>query len=90
MRLGRIVVVFSLAGALAGVLAACGGPKILAGDSDTVSITGAPWDDVPTAAADYCQGFGKTAEALGDRPLGPDTTERLYDYNCVVPGEPEN
>lgn len=86
MKPGRTMIVFSLAGALAGVLAACGGPKILAGDSDTVSITGAPWDDVAAAAAEYCRGYGKTAEPLGDRPLGPETTERLYDYNCVTPG----
>ena len=75
---------------LLGALAACGGPKVLAGDSETVSITAGPLDDVGSVAASYCQRFDKQAEALGDRPLGPDTTQRLYDYNCIAPTEPAN
>lgn len=75
---------------LLGVLAACGGPKILAGDSETVSITAEPLDDVDAVATGYCQRFGKRAEALGNRAVGPDTTERLYDYNCVAPAETDD
>lgn len=86
MGLGRLIVLLSMVCALG----ACGGPKILAGDSDTVSITAEPWDDVEVVATRYCQGFGKQAQALGNGPLGPDTTKRLYDYNCVAPVEPAN
>jgi len=86
LRLIHRVVLLSLLGALA----ACGGPRILAGDSETVSITAEPLDDVDAVATGYCKRFGKQAEALGDRAVGPDTTERLYDYNCVAPAETEN
>lgn len=41
-------------------------------------------------ATRYCQGFGKQAQALGNGPLGPDATRRLYDYDCVAPAEPAN
>ena len=74
--------------ALAWALAACGGPKVLAGDGETVSITAGPLDDVDAIATAYCRRFGKHAVAIGDGPLGPDTTERLYDYNCVAPAAP--
>lgn len=86
MRLVHRVILLSLSGALA----ACGGPKILAGDSETVSITAEPVDDVDAVASRYCERFGKQAEAVGDRAVGADTTERLYDYNCVAPGATAN
>lgn len=66
-------------------LAACGGPKVIGGDSETVSIEAGPLSDADAAATDYCRRYGKSAVLLGDGPLGPSTVERLYDYNCVSP-----
>ncbi len=77
--------------ALALTLAACtAGPKVVAGDENTVSIEAVPLADPAGFAEDYCQRFGKRAVAIGDIPLGPDTPTRLYDYNCVALEAPQN
>ncbi len=67
-------------------LAACGGgPEVIGGSEDTVSIKAGPLANVRGFAERYCQGYDKRAVAMGNRPLGPSTTKRLYAYNCVSP-----
>lgn len=62
--------------------------QIVGGSEDAVSVSAEPWTNVDRFAERYCQGYGKRAEFLGDKPLGPSTTKRLYAYNCVSPAEP--
>jgi hypothetical protein len=72
-------------------LNACvGGPEVIGGGESTVSIAAGPLANVSGIARRYCQGYGKRAVALGDKPLGPSTTRRLYAYNCVSPADPHD
>ena len=50
--------------------------KIIGGSEDAVSISAEPWSNVDGFAARYCRRYGKRAEYLGDKPLGPSTTKR--------------
>jgi hypothetical protein len=86
MGLARFIFLVSMVGALA----ACSGPQILAGDNYTVSITAGPLDDVSGLAARYCQKYSKRAVPIGNKPLGPSTTRRLYVYDCASPIEPHS
>lgn len=63
-------------------------PQIVGGSEDAVSISAGPLANVDGFAARYCRGYGKRAEFLGNKPLGPSTTKRLYAYNCVSPADP--
>ena len=70
-------------------LGACGGgPQVIGGSEDTVSIKAGPLARVSGFAERYCQAYGKRAVALGDKALGPSTTKRLYVYNCTSPANP--
>ena len=72
-------------------LGACsGGPQVIAGSENTVSIKAGPLANVGGFAERYCQGYGKRAVALGDKPLGPSTTKRLYVYDCASPADPHD
>ena len=72
-------------------LAACGGgPQVIGGSENTVSIKAGRLANVSGFAERYCRGYGKRAVALGDRSLGPSTTKRLYAYNCVSPADPHD
>ena len=72
-------------------LGACGGgPEVIGGGENTVSIRAGPLANVSGFAERYCQDYGKRAVALGDKPLGPSTTKRLYAYNCVNPADPHH
>jgi len=77
--------------ALLAVLACAGcgiQPQLVAGSEDTVSFSAGPLANVSGYAQRYCRRYGKRAVFLGDRPLGPSTTKRLYGYNCIGPAEP--
>lgn len=62
--------------------------QIVGGSEDAVSISAEPWANADGSAARYCREYGKRAVFLGDKPLGPSTTKRLYAYNCVGPADP--
>lgn len=84
MRLTRAQLFIPLALALA---ACASGPKVVAGDQDTVTVEADPLDDVAGFADSYCQRYGKHAKAMGDISVGPSTAKRLYDFNCVGSAE---
>ncbi len=87
MRLVRLMVLFLVFA----TLGACGGgPHVIAGGENAVSIKAGPLANVSGFAEKYCQGYGKRAVALGDMSLGPSTTKRLYAYDCVNPADPHN
>jgi len=72
-------------------LGACAkGPEIVGGGENTVSIAAGPLVNVSGMANRHCRQYGKSAVYLGNKPLGPSTTRRLYAYNCVVPADPED
>lgn len=79
----RILLLMGLA------MAGCGvQPQLVAGSEDTVSFSAGPLANVNGYAQRYCRRYGKRAVFLGDRPLGPSTTKRLYGYNCISPADP--
>jgi hypothetical protein len=87
MRLARFKILLLVISALSG----CGGgPEVIGGGETTVSITAGPLTNVSAMAGRYCQGYGKRAVALGDKPLGPSSIKRLYAYNCVNPADPHD
>jgi hypothetical protein len=87
MRLVRLKVLFLVVSALG----ACGGgPQVIGGGASTVSIQAGSLANVSGYAERYCQSYGKRAVALGDIPLGPSTTKRLYAYDCVSPAKPHD
>ena len=63
-------------------------PQLVAGSEDTVSFSAGPLANVNGYAQRYCRRYGKSAVFLGDRPLGPSTTQRLYAFNCISPADP--
>ena len=92
MRLAHSMIFLFVAALLTAVgLAACGGgPEIVGGGEYTVSIKAGGLANVRGLAQKHCQGYGKEAVALGDKSLGPNTTKRLYAYDCVSPVNPHN
>ena len=87
MRLARLIILPLVISALG----ACGGgPQVIGGSANTVSIEAGPLANVSGFAEKYCQGYGKRAMALGDKPLGPSTIKRLYYYDCVGPADPHD
>ena len=71
------------------LVAGCGvQPKLVAGSEDSVSFSAGPLANVNGYAKRYCRRYGKNAVYIGDRPLGPSTTERLYGFNCIGPADP--
>jgi hypothetical protein len=87
MRLARFKILLLIVSALG----ACGGgPEVIGGGETTVSITAGPLTNAGAMAERYCQGYGKRAVALGDKPLGPSSIKRLYAYNCVNPADPHD
>ena len=72
-------------------LSACGGgPEIVGGSEDLVSIKAGPLDNVSGLARRHCQRYGKRAVPVGNKAVGPSTTKRLYAYNCVSPADPHD
>ena len=70
-------------------LSACGGgPEILAGGENTVSIVAGPLSNVDALAQNYCRRYRKRAVLIGAGPLGPSTVKRLYAYDCVDSNHP--
>ncbi len=71
-------------------LSACGGgPEILAGGENTVSIVAGPLSNVDALAQNYCRRYRKRAVLVGARYLGPSTVKRLYAYDCVDSNHPQ-
>ncbi len=71
-------------------LSACGGgPEILAGGENTVSIVAGPLSNVDALAQNYCRRYRKRAVLIGAGPLGPSTVKRLYAYDCVDSNHPQ-
>ena len=87
MRLARLSILLLVVSALG---ACAPGPQVIAGSEHSVSIKAGSFANVSGFAERYCQGYGKRAMALGDKPLGPKSTKRLYVYDCVNPADPHD
>ena len=59
------------------------GPEIVAGGESAVSIKAGPLANADRLADRHCRRYDKYAEFIGSQPLGPQSTKRLYAYNCV-------
>ena len=71
-------------------LSACGGgPKVIGGGENTVSIVAGPLTNVDALAQNYCKRYRKRAVSIGVGPLGPSTVKRLYAYDCVDSNHPQ-
>lgn len=60
------------------------GPEIVAGGESAVSIKAGPLANAHRLADRHCGEFGKRAELIGSKQLGPSSTKRLYAFNCVT------